>query len=186
MTELQSGDDADATKVGEAAIADPPSTGDGDEQRISIRSCPCCDGSHSQIVFHAYARQQGTWTHYYHCPATGDPVPIAVKLIDGRVRRIDQNVMQALADVLDRGWMVAVFHAVDGVVHVTRVTRDFFPGDFDAAIVALSKNLSEEAGRQVGVQSPLRIGPGDPGLGVKMPLQMPVGQARVRRVEDLR
>lgn len=48
------------------------------QQRIKILECHACGGLHNDVEIHEYNHPCGSFTHWYSCPTSGDPVSLTI------------------------------------------------------------------------------------------------------------
>ncbi len=118
-------------------------------QRLNIRQCPSCDGSHDDLQVREYSKPQGPFTHWFTCPNSKDPVSLSLLMLtSGEGMELNGAVCQALAEAQLAGrWMIAVFTITpDGKLLCRRSTAKFPTGDYDICMNLFRENLQQETG----------------------------------------
>jgi hypothetical protein len=163
-----------------------------DRQNITVHQCAACDGRHENIEVHDFNRPRPPFTHWYTCPALGDPVPLCLAMLkSGEAIELNGPVCQALAEAQIAGrFLVAVFFVQDGVLMLRRTTYKFPAVEYfetkDSAGVmgTLRKNLEQEVGtqqpavmREAALPKPLRELLGNGSLPDRVVHKLPEGVA---------
>ncbi len=118
---------------------------------VRVPKCASCGKEHDGVEVKALATPQKPFTHWFTCPETGDPVPMALLMVDDQTAvavhsQILQGVMRCL---LARRYMMAFFRVEQGRIFCDPTVYDDFPnGDFGRAVGLLHKHLCERLDRQ--------------------------------------
>jgi hypothetical protein len=103
------------------------------DQKLNIVQCGACDNRHDGIAVNEYGRAPKPFTHWYQCPNTGDPVPIALAMMQaGGAMELRGPVCQALAKAQVAGrFLSAIFwHDTDGKLWMSYFEEKFPTGDY--------------------------------------------------------
>ena len=123
---------------------------------IAIQHCHSCDGRHEDLEVREYATEQrGPWTHWYSCPRSGDPVPLALVSTPQGTAEVNHEIVEALLQAQQDGaYMVCVFRHDGTLLHLQRRTENFRHDWFAAAARLLKEDLEGETGPPPAAELP--------------------------------
>lgn len=159
-------------------------------QRLDVEKCAACDNRHQGIAVFSFNRPVPPFTHWYACPALGDPVPIALAMLKaGGGIELHGPIINHLAAAQTAGrFLAAIFWHEDGKLRMGLTTHkfphaDYFEADDQKGVLGmLREKLEEYAGapqtrdmRRAPPLMPLRtlLGTAEPSDGQEM--QLPKG-----------
>lgn len=102
-------------------------------QSLNMRQCPSCDGSHEAIIVKELAKPAGSFTHWFSCPNTGDPVSLSLAMLkSGGGIELNGPVCQSLAEAQMAGrWMIAIWHIdQNNAIQCSKHSTKFPVGDY--------------------------------------------------------
>ena len=114
---------------------------------MTIEECPTCGGKHQGMVARPYAKPPFPLSHWYICPATGDPVGVSVRMGKTGISQDDMKAIAWLREAWEGGsWLLWISRMVDGRCINSRMTHEFPHGFFEAVIEDFALNLRAEFG----------------------------------------
>lgn len=120
-----------------------------DGKTVSVSNCPSCGGDHGKLEAEEYKTPKPPWTHWIHCPTTGDPFDIG--MFDSDAHKTPSEVSREILGELSKAqlkgqYMVAIWTIEHQKAVFWRRTENFPTACMFQAVDDLRENLKQEVG----------------------------------------